>query len=116
MSNQTLNNIAEQIADKWISEAKNNAPIDKGFLTADITQRVEQINGNWVINCYVPTNAPSAFYAVKMHEEEYNLGVNSLAKQAKGFSVGNKYIKRAMDDLESEIPKIIEHEYRKVLK
>ena len=116
LSNQALNNIAEQIADKWIGEAKNNAPIDKGFLTADITQRVELINGNWVINCYVPTNAPSSSYAVKMHEEEYNLGVNSLAKQAKGFSVGNKYIKRAMDDLESEIPKIIEHEYRKVLK
>ena len=116
LSNQALNNIAEQIADKWIGEAKNNAPKDNGNLEMDITQRVEFIDGTWVINCYVPDNAPSSSYAVKMHEEEYNLGVNSVAKANLGFSVGNKYIKRVMDDLESEIPKIIEHEYRKALK
>jgi hypothetical protein len=116
LSNEALQNIGEQIADKWIGEAKNNAPIDKGFLTADITQRVEFIDGTWVINCYVPVNAPSASYAIKIHEEEYNLGANSLAKQAKGFEVGNKYIKRAMDDVQDDMPRIIEHEYRKVLK
>lgn len=116
LSNEALQNIGEQIADKWIGAAKNNAPKDKGNLEMDITQRVEFIDGTWVINCYVPDNSHSSTYAIKMHEEEYNLGVKSVAKANLGFSVGNKYIKRAMDDLESEIPKIIEHEYRKVLK
>ena len=107
---------AEQIGDVMIGRAKNNAPVDEGSLTQDITHTVENKDGTIVVYCYVPANAPSASYAIKMHEEDYNLGPNSLAKSAKGFSVGNKYIRRAMDDSIEDIGNIIEFEYKRRLK
>lgn len=107
---------AEQIGDVMAGRAKNNAPVDEGNLTQDITHTVENKDGTIVVYCYVPANAPSASYAIKIHEETYNLGPNSLAKAAKGFSVGNKYIRRAMDDSVGDIGKIIEYEYKRRLK
>ena len=107
---------AEQIGDVMIGRAKNNAPVDEGSLTQDITHTVENKDGTIVVYCYVPANAPSASYAIKMHEEDYNLGPNSLAKAAKGFSVGNKYIRRAMDNSVKDIGEIIEYEYKRRLK
>ena len=107
---------AEQIGDVMIGRAKNNAPVDEGSLTQDITHTVENKDGTIVVYCYVPANAPSASYAIKIHEDTYNLGPNSLAKAAKGFSVGNKYIRRAMDDSVEDIGNIIEFEYKRRLK
>ena len=107
---------AEQIADKILGRAKDNAPVDQGFLEGDIAQTVENRDGTIVVYCYVPANAPSASYAIKIHEDTYNLGPNSLAKAAKGFSVGNKYIRRAMDDSVEDIGNIIEFEYKRRLK
>lgn len=107
---------AEQIGDVMVGRAKNNAPVDEGNLTQDITHTVENRDGTIVVYCYVPVNAPSASYAIKIHEDTYNLGSNSLAKAAKGFSVGNKYIRRAMDDSVKDIGEIIEYEYKRRLK
>ena len=107
---------AEQIGDVMVGRAKNNAPVDEGSLTQDITHTVENKDSTIVVYCYVPANAPSASYAIKIHEDTYNLGPNSLAKAAKGFSVGNKYIRRAMDDSVKDIGEIIEYEYKRRLK
>lgn len=107
---------AEQIGDVMVGRAKNNAPVDEGSLTQDITHTVENKDSTIVVYCYVPANAPSASYAIKIHEDTYNLGPNSLAKAAKGFSVGNKYIRRAMDDSVEDIGNIIEFEYKRRLK
>ena len=107
---------AEQIGDVMVGRAKNNAPVDEGSLTQDITHTVENKDGVIVIYCYVPDGAQSSEYAIKMHEENYNLGVNSQLKAEKGFSVGNKYIRRAMDDSVKDIGEIIEYEYKRRLK
>ena len=107
---------AEQIADKILGRAKDNAPVDQGYLVGDIAQTVENRDGTIVVFCYVPDGVQSSEYAIKMHEEDYNLGPNSLAKAAKGCSVGNKYIRRAMDDSAEDIGNIIEYEYKRRLK
>ena len=107
---------AEQIADKILGRAIDNVPKDTGALELDLAQTVENRDGTIVVFCYVPDGAKSSEYAIKMHEEKYNLGPNSLAKAAKGVSVGNKYIRRAMDDSVEDIGNIIEFEYKRRLK
>lgn len=107
---------AEQIADKILGRAIDNVPKDTGALELDLAQTVENRDGTIVVFCYVPDGAKSSEYAIKIHEEDYNLGPNSLAKAAKGCSVGNKYIRRAMDDSAEDIGNIIEYEYKRRLK
>ena len=90
-------------------EAKDLAPFWRGFLTADITFEANADQRGAVGVVFVPANAPSAQYAVEMHEGNYNLGKNSIAKQHRiGKPVGRRYISRAIEGNRQRIMKIIE--------
>lgn len=97
-----------EVAGFCSAEAKKRAPFWQGFLTADITGEAA-IDGKTVAALiYVQANGQSASYAVQMHEGEYNLGPNSLAKQARvNVTVGNRFITRAIDENREKIMEII---------
>ena len=96
-----------------VGEAKARAPVDTGQLTQDITHTGIIGSNDITIVIYVPVNAPSAKYAVKMHEWEYALGVKSRAKQARvSVTVGRKYLSRAIDDNREEIMETFVKELR----
>jgi len=89
-------------------EVKKRTPIDEGFLTADVTNKTFQYEKSFAAILYIPWNAPSAKYAIPMHEHNYNLGEKSQQKQRKvGVSVGRKYITRALWDNLKTIKEII---------
>lgn len=91
-----------------VKETKRRTPLKEGFLTASVTGDVETFEKSYAATVYIPVNSPASHYAVKMHETEYNLGPNSLAKQQKvGVVVGPKYITRAILDNKESINKII---------
>ncbi len=101
----------EDIGEFVASEAKDRAPIDEGFLTEDIETEVYPADRVAVVR--VPVNAPSSEYAIKMHEDPYNLGEKSAAKEATlNVKVGQKYISRAIDENASEIKDIIKKDMR----
>lgn len=94
-------------------EAKDRAPIKEGFLTSDISNETVKFEKSYAAVIYIPSNATSAPYAIKMHEGKYNPGVASEAKAAKtGKSVGNKFITRAIDANRDDITEIIKYELR----
>ena len=89
-------------------EAKDRAPVDEGFLTADISNKTVENNKSFAAVIYIPSNAASAKYAIPMHENTYQLGENSKKKQTKvGVPVGRKFITRALDDNRKQIRQII---------
>ena len=92
-------------------EAKDLAPVDEGFLTADISNRTVEYRRSYAAVIYVASNGNSSQYAVRMHENQYNLGQNSLDKQRRvGKVVGRKFITRAIDGNTRNIREIIEAE------
>lgn len=92
-------------------EVRKRTPVDEGHLTASITNETVEYRKSSAMVIYVPSNAPSAEYAIAMHENEYNLGADSLKKQEKtGKKVGKKYITRALDENRERIVKIIKKE------
>lgn len=94
-------------------EAKDLAPVDKGFLTSDIANSTEKYKSSYAAVIYIPANATSAQYAIAMHENQYKLGKNSQAKQAKvGKPVGRKFITRAIDGNMEKIRKILQSELK----
>lgn len=96
------------------SEAKDRAPIDEGFLTADISHKAVDNGKSWSAAIYIPSNAPSSGYAIRMHEGEYNLGPKSRERARKtGKTVGRKFITRAIDDNRDDILKVIQFEMKK---
>lgn len=98
-----------------VKETKRRTPLKEGFLTASVTGDVETFEKSYAATVYIPVNSPAAHYAVKMHETEYNLGKNSLAKQQKvGVTVGPKYITRAIMDNRDKIRDIIVEALNKV--
>jgi len=98
----------QAIRNLCIKETKRRTPLKEGFLTASVTGDVETFEKSYAATVYIPVNSPASHYAVKMHETEYNLGPNSLAKQQKvGVTVGPKYITRAILDNRENINKII---------
>ncbi|NMD86296.1 hypothetical protein HF882_06825 [Victivallis vadensis] len=98
-----------EVAADLSGEAKDRAPLREGFLTEAIRGEAGTENGRAVAVISVPSNSQAAPYAVKMHEEEYELGENSRAKQLRtGKTVGRKFISRAIDDNRDRIRKIIE--------
>ncbi len=91
------------------SEAKDRAPIDEGSLVSDIEHQVYSSDESVVVR--VPINAVSSEYAVRMHEDDYNLGLRSANKQAMlGKVVGKKYITRGIDEEKREIKDIVKKE------
>jgi hypothetical protein len=89
-------------------QARDAAPVDEGHLTSDIRGNVQEADGVMAAVISVPANAPSAEYAVAMHENIYKLGKESLARQAKyGKPVGRKYITNPIMRAGDKIMKII---------
>ena len=78
-------------------EVKDLTPVDEGFLTADVSNRTVQYKDSFASVIYIPSNAASSKYAIPMHENQYQLGQNSLEKQRKvGKQVGRRFITRAI--------------------
>lgn len=97
-----------EIAQVCEMAAADRAPFKEGILTASIESEViiEGDEKNAIIR--VPVNAPSSKYAIKMHEEDYNLGPGSVAKQARvGVEVGKGYIINGILDSSEDIKDII---------
>ena len=89
-------------------ESRARAPKREGFLESDIASTVVAYKQSFAAVVHVPTNAPSASYAVAMHEGRYNLGELSEAKQSAGsVVVGRRFISRALEDNQSRIVKSI---------
>lgn len=89
-------------------QASENAPVDTGALQGDIRGSAYKEDGSYYVSIFINGNAPSSTYAVKMHEEDYKLGPDSRAKQAKnGHIVGPKYIQRAFTDNLTVIAEIL---------
>ena len=106
-----LNEIANDVS----GEAKDLAPVKKGFLQESIRGEVVKDNlGNTsAAIIYVPSNHQASTYAIKMHENTYNLGKGSVLKQQRtGKIVGKKFITRAIDNRSDRIKKIIEYYFR----
>lgn len=83
-------------------------PVDEGNLTSDISMQVVRYQKSFAAVLFIPSNAPSAQYAIRMHEGQYNLGENSQEKQRKvSVMVGRKFITRAIDDNRAAIREII---------
>lgn len=92
-------------------EVRKRTPVDEGNLTASITNETVNYRQSSAAVIYVPSNAPSAPYAIAMHENNYELGEDSEKKQSKtGKAVGKKYISRAIDENRSRIVSIIKRE------
>lgn len=92
-------------------EAKDLAPVDEGFLTADISNRTVQYKESFAAVVYIPSNAASSKYSIPMHENQYHLGRNSMEKLRKlGKPVGRKFITRAMFGHADDIRGIIKKE------
>ena len=92
-------------------QVKLRCPVDKGNLTADISNKTEVFSKSYAAIVYIPTNAPSSKYAVAMHENQYRLGKNSIAKMKKTRNtVGRKYMTNALYDNAEGIKNIIKRE------
>jgi hypothetical protein len=90
------------------SEVQLRTPVDEGILTSGIKSEVVEHRKSYAVKIFVPANAPSAKYAVPMHEGKYKLGENSQAKQKTVSAVvGRKYITRAIEENMTEIGKVI---------
>lgn len=97
--------LMKAVRDTIVKAAKDRVPVDTGALTLSITGDVVVNEKSYAATCYVPINSPAAGYAVWIHEGDYNLGKNSLAKQAKHpeIMVGPRYITRGIEDTREEI-------------
>lgn len=92
-------------------EIQLRTPIDEGHLTGDIQFEVIPLTRSVSVAMYVPSNAASSDYAIKMHEGFYRLGTKSLEKQAKvNVTVGRRFITRGIDENFDDIENIIASE------
>ena len=102
------------VAHFLVREARLRAPIDEGNLANSITGEALAYRKSWAAVVYVPINSQASRYAVPMHENEYRLGENSLAKQDKvAVAVGPRYLARAVEDNQDKIKAIIADKVRK---
>ena len=91
------------------SEAQKRTPIDEGTLTNDLDMEIQHYTKSIAAIVFIPVNAPSAAYAIPMHEHQYNLGEKSEKKEQKvGVQVGRKYLERALFDNREKIYTLIE--------
>lgn len=112
---QRVHRALDEIANDVSGEAKDLAPFREGHLTESIRGEVVQDRntGKTAAVIYIPANHQAASYAIKMHENTYNLGPGSMAKQQRtGKPIGRKFITRALDSRRERIRKIIEHYFR----
>ncbi len=93
--------------------AKDRCPVLEGHLTADIESEVQHDNGKSAAVIRIPLNATSRDYAIARHEGEYNLGEQSINKQARlGTIVGPKFITRGVDDSMDDFKDIIQEKMK----
>lgn len=84
--------------DRAVWESQLRAPKDEGMLEESIAKELGVTAEGQVARVMVPVNAPGAAYAIAMHEDQYQLGEKSQAKQASaGVEVGRKYLTRGVE-------------------
>lgn len=87
-----------ECGDVGVLEAVRRAPKDEGMLEESIVKELGVTAEGQVARVMVPVNAPGAAYAISMHEDQYQLGEKSQAKQASaGVEVGRKYLTRGVE-------------------
>lgn len=87
-----------EIGDVGVQESAMRAPIDEGMLTESIEKYLGQDSYGPAVAVRIPNNSPAAPYALRMHEDKYQLGPKSAQKQNKtGVEVGRKYITRGIE-------------------
>lgn len=97
-----------------VKGGRKRAPKLTGVLVNSITGSVEPYARSWAAFAYVPVNAASSSYAVPMHENHYQLGVKSQAKQAKQQEiVGRLYLQRSVEDQLQDAIAIMKDEINK---
>lgn len=98
-AHEKLVKITKQATDKIEEESVLRSPVDEGNLQGSHESKVEDKKEDIIGHIYIPANSPAADYALYMHESHYNLGEQSLAKQAKvNVVVGRKYLERALNE------------------
>ena len=93
-----LEKTLSEIGDVAVLESALRAPVDEGILTESIENTLGQDEDGPAVAIRIPNNSPAAPYALRMHEDEYQLGPKSEQKQNKsGVEVGRKYITRGIE-------------------
>ena len=100
-----------QVAAEVQKGAMMRAPVDAGNLVNSISSQVVEYKKSFAAVVFVPVNAPVTVhtdadnevspsnYAIAMHENEYELGAKSLAKQEDvKCVVGRRYLARAVEE------------------
>lgn len=97
-----------EIGDVGVLESAMRAPFDEGILTESIEKHQGKDADGPAVAIRIPNNSPAAPYALRMHEDEYQPGKKSLAKQNKtGVEVGRKYITRGIEAGKPKFEEII---------
>lgn len=83
------------IAEDLLSEAQDRAPHEEGDLAASgSVEKADRNSGDIVAKVGFASE-----YALRRHEEVYNLGEGSIQKgQSNGKKIGRKYLQRAMTE------------------
>lgn len=78
-----------------VPESVKRAPILRGPLRESIRVEGPVLHGSKVV-CRIAAGGPGIGYALRWHEQPFNLGPVSLANNAEGL-IGDKYITRTAD-------------------
>lgn len=101
----------KKAAELIATEAQANAPELTGLLESSI--EVKEVSSapdvnTYMVNFWAVNPKTGEEYGVLMHESFYNLGAQSLKKQAEnGHIVGRKFLERALADNADEAKQII---------
>ncbi|UDQ98958.1 hypothetical protein AAEX28_02445 [Lentisphaerota bacterium WC36G] len=91
------------IGDHHVKHAVARAPFLQGSLKLSIGKDVDMTNHNKpTVSIGVPLNAPASKYAIRMHEDYYELGEGSIALQDRStVQIGRKYLSRGREVAQS---------------
>ncbi len=105
---QRIEKTLSEIGDVGVQESALRAPIDEGILTESIEKTLGQDSDGPAVAVRIPNNSPAVPYALRMHEDQYQLGPKSEQKQNKtGVEVGRKYITRGIEAGKPKFEEII---------
>ena len=98
-----------EIGDVGVFESVIRAPKDAGDLEESIEKHLGHDSDGQAVAVRIPNNDSAASYALRMHEDKYQLGPKSAQKQNKtGVEVGRKYITRGIEAGKPQFEEIIE--------
>lgn len=83
------------LRDEGVPESRKRAPILRGPLRESIRVQGPKLSGA-VAECALVAGGSGIGYALRWHEQPFNLGPVSLANNAEGL-IGDKYITRTVD-------------------